>query len=266
MRLQQIHKSVSAILAAAGLSLASTAQAHFQMIIPSDDMVEQGESRQLNLDVLFWHPFEGHGMNMAKPIQFGVMNSEGQKQDLIPSLQPKQRKDAEGKMLATFTAKYDIKKPGDYIFYIEPQPYWEPSEDKFIVHYTKVIVDGFGLEEGWNQEVGLKAEIVPLTRPYGLWTNNVFQGVVKMNGKPVPNGEVEVEYFNQDGKTKAPAGPMITQVIKADVNGVFTYAMPKAGWWGFAALNEGDKKIKYEGKEYPVEIGALLWVKTHDMK
>lgn len=263
----QIHKVARGILASAGVLLASTtAHAHFQMIIPSDDMVEQGESRQLNLELLFWHPFEGHGMTMAKPVQFGVLNGEGQKQDLLASLQPKQRKDVEGKMLATFAARYDIRKPGDYIFYVEPQPYWEPAEESFIVHYTKVIVNGFGMEEGWDQEVGLKTEIVPLTRPYGVWANNVFQGVIKVNGKPVPHGEVEVEYFNQSGKAKAPAGPMVTQVVKADSNGVFTYAMPKAGWWGFAALNEDSKKMKHEGKDYPVEIGAVLWVKTHDMK
>ena len=31
---------------------------------------------------------------------------------------------------------------------------------------------------------------------------------------------------------------MVTQTIKADPNGIFTYAAPKAGWWGFAALND----------------------------
>lgn len=204
-------------------------------------------------------------MNMARPVHFGVMHGK-EKQDLLGSVQAKQRKDVEGKGMATFTAKYEVKKPGDYLFYVEPQPYWEPSEEKYIVHYTKAVVNGYGMEEGWDAEVGLKAEIVPLTRPYGLWAGNVFQGVVKVDGKAVPNAEVEVEYYNVDNKIKAPAGPMVTQVIKADANGVFTYAMPKAGWWGFAALTEGDKKMMHEDKEVPVEIGAVLWIKTRDMK
>jgi cobalt/nickel transport protein len=127
-------------------------------------------------------------------------------------------------------------------------------------------VNGFGLEEGWDDEVGMKTEIVPLTRPYGLYTGNVFQGIVKVNGKPAPFTEVEVEYYNKDGSLKPIAAPMITQVVKADSNGVFTYAMPRAGWWTFAALNEDEKKMQHEGEEYPVEIGAVLWVKTHDMK
>jgi hypothetical protein len=35
---------------------------------------------------------------------------------------------------------------------------------------------------------------------------------------------------------------MITQVVKADANGVFTYGVPFAGWWGFAALNTAKKR------------------------
>jgi len=93
---------------------------------------------------------------------------------------------------------------------------------------------------------------------------------VKVKGEAVPYAEVEVEYYNQDGKVKWPADPMITQVIKTDQNGIFTYAMPRAGWWGFAALNEDEDededKIKHNGEEKSVEIGAVLWVKTYDME
>ncbi len=250
---------------AATLLLSGQTQAHFQMIIPSDDMVKQTESRSLDLDLLFWHPYEGIGMNMVRPVKFGVI-ANGQSQDLLASLKASKRKDIEGNAMDTFEAKYKFKRPGDHIFYVEPQPYWEPAEESFIIHYTKVVVNGFGMEEGWDEELGLNTEIVPLTRPYGLWTNNVFQGVVKVNGKPKPYSEVEVEYYAEGKQVNPPADPMITQVVKADANGVFTYAMPKAGWWGFAALNEDDKTMKHDGKDYPVEIGAVLWVRTHDMK
>lgn len=254
----------SAAFLAASLLCSAVAQAHFQMIIPSDDMVTQSEPRQLDIKLKFWHPLEGYGMNLVKPAQFGVL-AQGKKQDLLGSLKATKTKDRAGHNMDTFEAKYSFKRPGDHIFYVEPKPYWEPAEESFIVHYTKVIVNAFGLEEGWDQEVGLKTEIVPLTRPYGLWTNNVFQGIVKVNGKPVPFSKVEVEYYAEGREIKVPADPMITQVVKADQNGVFTYAMPRAGWWGFAALNEGDKPMQHEGKDYPVEIGALLWVKTHDV-
>jgi len=236
-----------------------TVSAHFGMVIPSDDIISMEDNKSISLTVQFIHPMEGDYMDIVKPAQFGVL-VQGKKIDLLNTLQEKKINDC-----STWETNYQIKRPGDYIFYVEPQPYWEPAEDCFIIHYTKVIVNALGLEVGWDEEVGLKTEIIPLTRPYGLWTGNVFQGIVKVKGEAVPYAEIEVEYYNQDGKVKWPADPMITQVIKADQNGVFTYAMPKAGWWGFAALNEDEEKIKQNGEEKSVEIGAVLWVKTYDM-
>ena len=73
--------------------------------------------------------------------------------------------------------------------------------------------------------------------------------------------------WRNDETVKAPADPFVTQVIKADGQGVFTYAMPRAGWWGFAALLQGDEPMKAPtGEMVPVEQGALMWVKTVDMK
>jgi len=233
---------------------AGSAMAHFGMLIPSDSMVMQEDNRTINLKLSFSHPFEGEGMELVEPVVFGVM-ANGKSIDLLKTLK-------ETKVMGhtAWEASYTIKRPGVYMFYMEPKPYWEPAEDCYIIHYTKTVVTAFGDDEGWDQEIGLKTEIVPLSKPYGLYTGNVFQGIVKLDGKPVPFGEVEVEYYNKDRKAQAPTDYMVTQTIKADANGVFTYSAPKAGWWGFAALNTSDKKIK--GKD--VEIGAILWVKFHD--
>jgi cobalt/nickel transport protein len=239
---------------------ATLSWAHFGMIIPSDDIVSKDDNKKITLYVQFAHPFEGHLMNMERPRAFGVMDG-GKKINLLEAL-----KKVNVNGFATWVTAYRIKRPGDKVFFVEPAPYWEPAEETFIIHYTKVIVNALGLEEGWDTEVGLKTEIVPLSRPYGLWAGNIFQGIVKVDGRPVPYAEVEVEYYNEDGKVRPPAGPYVTQVIRADGNGVFTYAMPKAGWWGFAALSTADFKLRREGKEYPVEIGAVIWVRTREMK
>jgi len=77
---------------------------------------------------------------------------------------------------------------------------------------------------------------------------------------------VEIEYYNEDGKFQAPADYMVTQTTKADQNGVFTYAAPKAGWWGFAALSTADFKIKHDGEDKEVEIGAVIWVEFQEWK
>ncbi|GAQ94735.1 cobalt/nickel transport protein [Thermodesulfovibrio aggregans] len=242
------------------LFFTGVAFAHFGVIMPSDDIIGEKDPKKITLKVYFMHPFEQEWLNMEKPKTFGVMLGD-EKTDLLNTLVNKKVK---GK--SAWETTFTIKRPGDYIFYLEPEPYWEPAEEKFIAHYPKVVVQALGKEEGWDKEVGLPIEIVPLTRPYGLWVGNVFQGVVKVNGKPLPFADVEVEYFNEGGKVKAPKEPYITQVIKADANGVFTYAIPKAGWWGFAALTDAPYKIKKDGKEYPVEIGGIIWVKAREMK
>lgn len=249
---------ITCVFASLSLIFTSTmAFAHFGMVIPSDTMVAQDDNRTLTLSLSFSHPMEMVGMDMEKPKAFTVF-SQNQSQDLLNQLKP-----ATVMGHQAWTAAYVVKRPGVYIFSMEPQPYWEPAEDCFIVHLTKTVVTAFGDNEGWDAELGLAAEIVPLSKPFGLYAGNVFQGIVKRNGKPVPYAEVEVEYYNETKKAKAPTDDMVTQTIKADGNGVFTYATPTAGWWGFAALSTADYTLRHEGKEKPVEIGAVIWVYAH---
>ena len=234
--------------------LAGVCQAHFGMILPDKSMVMQGDNPDLAMVLAFCHPFEQNGMDMAKPKKFGVQAGK-EKTDLLSSLQETKVLDKQA-----WKASYPLKKPGIYTFYFDPTPYWEPAENKFIIHQTKTYVAAFGEEEGWDQEVGLKAEIVPLTRPFGLYAGNVFQGMVKFKGKPAAGADVEVELWNPDKRVTAPNDYFITQVVKTDKNGVFTFVPPHAGWWGFSALNEEKKAMDHEGKKVDAEYGAVMWV------
>jgi len=240
------------------LVLSSPALAHFQEILPSADVLPEGGP--VTLDLVFTHPVEGGPvMDMAKPAQVGVLFS-GAVTDLLPALA---EAPVEGSLAWTVT--HELAEPGAAVFFVEPQPYWEPAEGKYIVHYAKVVVDSYASGEGWDALVGLPVEIRPLTRPTGLWTGNVFSGVVLKDGTPVPFAEIEVEFVN-DGSVAPPNDAFVTQVVTADANGAFTYAMPRAGWWGFAALIEGDETMAApDGAAVPVERGALIWVRATDM-
>jgi len=255
------HFSFTVVLLALCLA-ARQARAHFQVLMPSTDIVTVTGTKTITLNIIFTHPMEqGPVMEMGAPKEFGVLVG-GKKQDLRRVMT---RKTFKGK--TAYSCAYRIRRPGDYVFYIAPAPYWEPAEEKMIIHYTKVVVDAFGAGEGWDAMVGFPVEIEPLVRPYGLWTGNVFRGIVKKNGAPVPFARIEAEYYNEGRTVTIPADPFVTQVIKADANGVFSYAMPRAGWWGFAALIKGDKKMTNpQGKMVDVELGGLIWVKTVDMK
>lgn len=245
-----------AILAAlaAAAAFAPAAQAHYGMIIPSDPMIAQEDGRSVGLTFSFSHPFAADGMVLDLPATVTVTTS-GETSDITDLLVP-------GEVMGTpgYTMDYPLGRPGTYVFAMEPQPYWEPSEDSFILHYTKTYVTAYGDDEGWDAELGLKTEIVPLSKPFALWAGNAFQGVVMFDGAPVPFAEVEAAFYNADRSAVAPDALMEVQTLKADANGVFTYATPAPGWWGFAALSEADYTLPQDGAQKTVELGAVIWV------
>lgn len=266
-----MRKSMILLLAALAVVTASLpAFAHFQMVYTPESALEKGQ--ELDLKVVFSHPFEaGHTMNMTGIEQFYMVH-KGKKTDL------------KDKLSATFwtsltnTGKaYEgnvrLKGMGDFVFGLVPAPYFEESEGVWMQQCTKMIVNIAGLPTDWNAEIGLPVEIVPLAKPYALWTGNVFTGIVKTDGKPVPFAEIEVEYMNhrpimetsrfaEKAEVEAPQDSFITQTILADADGTFSYGIPRAGWWGFAAL--GVKTLEYKGAELGQD--AVIWVQTQDME
>jgi len=240
----------------AGILLGSVGQAwaHFGMVIPSTNTAT-AERKSVDLTLSFSHPFELRGMDLSRPDKFYVIK-DGQQTDLLDTLAPTRVMDHEA-----WKTSYRFKRPGVYSFVMVPQPYWEPAEDLSIIHYTRTVVAVFGADEGWDEPLGLPTEIVPLLRPFGNYAGNTFTGQVLLQGKPVPGAEVEVEYYNRDGALVAPSEYHVTQVVKADNEGIFSFSCPRAGWWGFAALNEADYTLKNPaGEEKPVELGGVLWM------
>ncbi|MDR3358147.1 MAG: DUF4198 domain-containing protein [Desulfovibrio sp.] len=235
------------------LCCATRAEAHFGMVIPSSSTVPEKQDSALTLDIAFAHPMEREGMDMAKPKSL-TLTHDGKKEDLTARLTP-----AIIMKHKAWQARYAVSRPGVHQFAVTPEPYFEPAEDTYIVHYTKTVVAAFGEEDGWSEPIGLPAEIVPLTRPFGNYAGNVFRGLVLVNGKPAPNTDVEVEYYNARGRRAAPNPYFVTQVVRTDADGVFAYGIPWDGWWGFAALSESKEKLDYKGVPKPVEIGAVLW-------
>ena len=227
------------------------ANAHFLTFMSNTDNVSNPKQTKVDLDISFIHPFEQTGMIMEKPEVF--VNSKNNKLNLTQTTKLDHK---------AWSSSYDIKTPGVYKFFVQPQPYFEPAEEKFISHVPKLIVSSFGLEDGWDEPLGLKYEIIPMTKPFALYSGNLFQGKVLHDGKPAANTEVEVELYNEFG-LKAPSDSHITQVVKTDENGVFSFVMNHKGWWGFAALIEEGELKHSDGKMYPIENGALIWVKAY---
>lgn len=259
--------------------VATSAFAHFQMLYTPESALEKGA--KIPLKIVFTHPFaDEHTMDMGlnvkgeiKPIEeFYVIHKE-QKTDLKKDLKNIVFK-GNANSGKGYSTDYNAKKMGDHIFVAVPAPYYEKNEDSYLQQITKMIVNVAGTPTDWDAELGLKAEIVPLTKPYSIWAGSTFSGIVKGDGKPVPFAEIEVEYLNWDvdvknnkmGKkphVKAPQDSFNTLTIKADQDGKFTFGIPKAGWWGFAALGVGPDK-SLDGKELSQD--AVIWVQAKPMK
>ncbi|PID73986.1 MAG: nickel transporter [Desulfobacterales bacterium] len=258
------------------LFVATPAFAHFQMIYTPEMAYEKGG--KLDFQIVFTHPFSaGHTMNMGTPIEFFMMyEAQGKvkKEDLTGKLEKVSWTSLTNSGDAYMVKGIKARKMGDYIFGLIPAPYYEGEEDIYIQQLTKVVINNAGEPTIWADPAGMPAEIMPLDKPYALWTGNLFRGVVMAGGKPVPGAEIEVEFVNHPpvpGKNafqekaiaKAPQAAFETMGILADQNGQFAYAIPKAGWWGFCALGVGPQKT-HEGKELSQD--AVIWVQAKDMK
>jgi cobalt/nickel transport protein len=254
----------AAILIVLTLALPVTALARFGLIVPSDELIGQGASPTIGLRLGVYDPQGLLFQESARPKRFGVQHL-GDETDLLPTLKPAGEQNA-----AVWTAEFTAKSPGDYAFYAEYPPLWVAADEQFAVHLAKVCLGALGREEGWDEPVGLEAEIVPLVRPYGLWTGNLFSGQVLLGGEPAPYAAVEVTWFGTAAETPAalpaPAAAYRVQKLRTDASGIFHYAMPRAGWWGFAAVLDTERVLKHDGAEAPIGLVTSYWVMTRDLK
>lgn len=264
-------KKIALLASVMVLSLAIPAFAHFQMVYTPEPLLEKGAT--VDMKIVFTHPFEaGHTMAMGQPEEFFVVNKE-RRTDLLKTLSPIMWAGLEN-MAKAYETSFAVRGMGDYVFCLVPSPYYEKLEDAFIQQITKMVVNNGGLPTDWDAEIGLKAEIVPLDKPYALWTGNVFRGIVKGDGKPAPFAEIEVEYLNheplmdknafaKEGYVEAPHDAYVTLTIKAGESGEFSFGIPRAGWWGFCALGVGPD-TEHQGKELSQD--AVIWIQARDMK
>lgn len=261
---------------AAFSGLTGAAQAHFQMLYVEDTALARAQN--LEFALVFTHPFSGGPtMLMDQPRSFSHTSSHGgEKIDLRNYLRPVQWQSRDNRTTAYRASipRELVRSLGDHIFVLEPEPYLETEEDVYIQQFTKLIVNVGGVPGNWSEPQGLPVEIQPLSKPYANWTGSVFRAMVLADGKPVPFTEVEIEYLNhsvdvennafgQQDYVTAPQASFKALSTYTDGQGVLTIGLPRAGWWGIAALDIGSTKT-HKGK--PLSQDAVLWVQARDMK
>lgn len=260
------------------LTASATASAHF-LVVHTPEML-LGRSANIDMSIVFTHAFDG-GPTMDLPgIEnfYAMQKKAGDEHltriDLMDYLEPVQwgHENSKSAFVAAIP-RNAMRSLGDYQVVVEPQPFYEAEEDIYIQQITKVIMNVGGAPTNWDQALGLHTEIQPLNKPYTNWVGGVFRGVVLSAGEPVPFAEIEVEYlnynpnfekreFDAEASIEAPLPGYEYVSVRTDANGTFSIGLPKAGWWGIAALDVGPV-TEHEGKKLSQD--AVLWVQAKDI-
>jgi cobalt/nickel transport protein len=271
---------LSGLLLGAALGTASVgAYAHFiVMYTPQTALLRASD---VPMHIVFTHAFAGGPtMPMAKPARFYYVKRAGRGEpteevDLSQYLEELQWQSGDSSVTAwkANIPREAMRSLGDYQVVVEPEPYLEESEGLYIQQFSKVMINVGGVPGNWGETLGLPAEIHALNKPYANWVGGVFRGIVLSDGIPVPFTQVEVEYLNhpldvdnnrfqEQGLIDPPHPSLEAMVIMTNELGEFSFSMPKAGWWGFAALTVGPES-QYMGM--PLSQDAILWVQATDL-
>jgi cobalt/nickel transport protein len=247
---------------------ATTASAHFQLLYTPE--VNLARAADVTMKMVFWHPLEnGPMMDMGKP-QAVYYRHKGKNVDLTEEVSEVSFHGPINDAVA-FEVTTPVRRLGDYIFVIEPAPYLEESEGIYIQQFTKSYLNRGGVPTDWMEPVGLPAEILPLNKPTNVMVGSSFTGRVLSDGKPVGNAEIEIEYMaaELDPQNNATFPPSVSPVpggsivALSDSDGYFTFGIPRAGFWGFAALGVGAKKTH---NDKSLSQDAVIWIRAFDFE
>jgi cobalt/nickel transport protein len=234
----------------------SALAAPYTFLTPAASIVPAGEAQSVGLRLGTFDPLTRRPVATAKPARLASQHL-GEQSDLLGSLKPAADAGAAPPEPAAWAAELPLRRPGDYTVFSESAPHWDAEADSFVVLFTKSCINFQPLEEGWDEPVGQELEIVPLSRPYGLWRGNLFSGQVLLKGEPAAYVEVTATRL---GDPAAQLPPYLVQKVRADGNGIFHFALPRGGSWGVVAWSEADWTLHRDGDDKPVLLGAGIWL------
>ncbi len=254
--------------------VAGPATAHYNILLPSTAFAKKGEKVTFTH---FWgHPYE-HELGSVPAIrQLYVITPEGQRVDLTKQVETIKVAGAEGKEVAAHRFTYTPEKRGDYTFVLFTAPAFLEDLKESVVDVVKVVLH-VQTQKGWGAVSGEPAELVPVTRPYGLFPGMVFQArammplnpdVAKDKGtksQPLPGAIVEIERYNAKPTKPNEDDELITFRTQTDALGMLTCTLPDPGWWAVTVTRPAGN-YEVNGKEYPIKQRMTIWVHVHDKK
>ncbi len=283
-------------LTALGLAalLTTPAFADLGLILPDTPMIDDPEKKTLGLIVAVVNPATGQGFPIERPQVLTALRYSGENMERSEHLSVIAEAVAYG--ARAWTTEIALPHPGVYHLIMQTKPCWFPEQDTFVQYITKVQVPAYGSAEGWNKPDNVNFEVVPLSRPFGLYAGMSFSGQAMFDGKPMPGAIIEVsrldpaikpevgepvapdavaqEEQKTPSKPKKEDKPFVPQSIsafgdvqqlKTDSQGVFTFTCPLPGWWAFSTSMAGDPLQDPDGRQKPLETKTIFWVYISDM-
>ncbi len=237
------------------LSVALPAQAHYHMLLPQAAAVKRGEAVAV---IYQWgHPYEHQLFDTAAPQSVAVVAPDGKKTDLTPTLE-KITQPGDQKNVTAYRFRFTPDQRGDYLLIVTAAPLWMEEDQEFYQDTVKVVLH-VQAQRGWEKPAGQTMELVPLTRPYGLQPNMVFQAQAFAEAKPLAGALVEIEHYNPASPKRLPPDEHITRTARTDPNGVVTTTLMEPGWWAVTAQRLHGQR-EHMGKTFPVRQRSTLWV------
>jgi len=242
------------------LAASPACAAYFTILRAHPPLVSDPKCKEISVSIAFGQPFAQTATDMDLVQMFAAIKYPAKKDghiirhEFLDTVKPTKylKKNA-------WTATIPLPEPGLYQLVLETRPYWEETQGIFLQQFAQTLVPVQGCEHGWDIPVGLKLEILPLTRPFGLVAPALFTGRVLLDEKVLPDNSVRIEYLNEDKRT-VPSPYHQTQHVRTDEHGVFSFVCPHSGWWGFAAVTRGDPLKGSDGQAKNTELSGVLWI------
>lgn len=266
---QQNGKRHSAVEAPAPAAQAGGAPAT-QAVVPSGHQpAESAEPDEVDVLIAMMRPplrasSPYAGFDMEMPQLFAVLRHDADAAAASGGAQP-ERRDLLGDVeeiryqdKRAWGANVALEKPGLYQFILEARPWWDEARQLYRRHLAKTEVPVRGVDRGWHLPAGLRFEIVPLSRPFGLSAPALFSGRLLRDGKPVADAPVRMVCINaEQGAAPSPWHEALAAVTNA--LGEFSFVLDRAGWWCCEAVGRDEPLRGPDGELRPVELDALFW-------
>jgi uncharacterized GH25 family protein len=233
---------------------------YFAILRAHPPLVSNPNRKVFDVSIAFGHPFAQMAVDMDMVQMFAAIkyplqeNGQTTRREFLDTLKP-----AKYLRKTAWAGTIPLPDPGLYQLVLETRPYWEAQQGIFLQQFAQTLVPVQECERGWEIPVGLKLEILPLTRPFGLTAPALFTGRVLLDGKSLPNAPIRIEYLNEDKRT-VPTSYHQTQRVRTDERGVFSFVCPHPGWWGLAAVTKGAPLKGPDGQPKNTELSGVLWL------